>query len=99
MPKGWPRLREIHRADWLALRDFTAALTKDDLALLRGALQQIEERGLWRRAMLAAARLAPLSAVMQQRFLSIWLSGGDYIRQETLDDAALVDGLRVLLPA
>ena len=93
------RLREMRRADGFVLRDFTTALTKDDLALLRDVLQQIEARGLWRRAMLSAARLAPLSAVMQQRFLSIWLSNGDHIRQEIMDDGVLVNGLRVLLPA
>src|SRR4051812_20792814 len=91
------RQREMRRADRLTLGNLTTALTQDDFALLSAATRQIDDRGLWRRAMLVVAQIAPLSAVMQQRFLRIWKDNGDHIRQETLDDNALIDGLRVLL--
>src|SRR3954471_23866396 len=90
------RRREMRRADRLTLGDFTTALTQDDLALLSAATRQIDDRGLWRRAMPAVAHLAPPSDVMQQRFLRIWKNFGDHIRQETLDDKALIDGLWIL---
>jgi hypothetical protein len=93
------RMREVRRTEWLALRDFRTALVTGNVELLSSAIQQIEAKGLWRRAMLVAARLGTVPDVIRRSFLQAWLSSGDHIRQETSDDHALADGLRVLLPS
>ncbi len=85
-----------------AVRDFVEGAAAGNAERMTSAFNDLDggpfAGGGWARAFRAVARLGSVPDATRAFFLRVQVESGDHIRQETLDDLALTDGLRVLLP-
>ena len=89
---------EKRRAERQAVREFADAVRASDGKRTARAFSVVEELGQWTAAMRAVAVLPPPTNDFRRRFLGVWLSVGDSLRNNVEDDLVLIDALRVLLP-
>ena len=91
-------IRAERRREAEAVRAFTAAAASGCVEALFDAIGELELTGTWRQALVAVSRLQAVPPATRDTFLVIWKDHGDHIRSEANDDAALIAGLRRLLP-
>jgi hypothetical protein len=96
------RIAEERRRARQTCADFVEGARAGDAERMVSAVETLEFGRIhgvgWAHAMRRIARLGSVPKRTREVFLRLYVTHGYHIRQETLDDLALIDGLRVLLP-
>lgn len=89
---------EVRERERAALAQWKAALAAGDADAFGTALGRVALVGLLPRAFRHASRLPKIAPAIQAGMVGHWVQSGDSIRSDINDDAALLVGLRSLMP-